>query len=88
MNADLSVERNEAVKKELFLVLLVDGSGSINSKDFNGPLKLALKTMVNKAVGATFSIYQFASTVKEEVKMEKDTSALIRVIEGRCIFRS
>ena len=63
-------------------VLVVDGSGSISTGDFQ-TIKISLRSLVENGLnGSLVSIIQFASVVREEGLPTSDTPTLVNYIES------
>lgn len=73
-------------KAALFCVLLVDGSGSIRTQDFEGQLKCGLSLLVESLQGAAVAVMQFATNTRLESPATKITQELKQKIAGEVFF--
>lgn len=74
---DLSME-----KESLACVFLTDGSGSIDGKDFEGPMKQGLQFLAQNFSGAHLSLLQFSSNVKHECPFTTNTAIFTESVQS------
>ena len=60
----------------------MDGSGSVANEDFHGPLKEALKAIIQKFSKAKIAIRQFSDKVRVEAAYTSDITALTDAVSS------
>ena len=73
--SQFNVLLKEAAQDQV-IVFLVDGSGSVNSDDFNGPLKQSLSVLISKFnANTSVGVLQFAGEFRWESNITKNLLA-------------
>ncbi len=79
----------KSTKESLMSIFLVDGSGSINKDDFDGPLRKGvcfLGRSFSESCYTKLGLLQFSSNVKEECRPTDDITSFCHAVTGITFF--